>query len=131
MVLDVLGGLEYMDNPQERIRQMIDKEADMANMDFESVYVLQKGEERVSMADNKSLIDLANALFVLDCTENISKKQIKGNKQALDVYMVSFLDKNIKVIGMADVEKVTHWMLSFGCKKVCIKMFSEEGEEEK
>lgn len=100
------------------------------NTDFESVYVLQKGDERVSLADQKSLIDLANALFVLECTENVSRKQIKGNKQALDIYMVSFLDKHIKVIGLPDVERVTHWMLSFGCRKVSIALFTEEGGEE-
>lgn len=98
-------------------------------MDKDCIFVLLKGDERVSLVDNKSLIDLANALFVLDCTDQISKKKITGNKQSLDTYELSFMDTHIKVIGMADVEKITHWVLQFGCKKVCIERLCEEKEE--
>ena len=100
-------------------------------MDKDCIFVLLKGDERVSLVDNKSLIDLANALFVLDCNDQISKKKITGNKQALDIYELSFMDTHIKVIGMADVEKITHWVLQFGCNKVCIERQCEEKEEKK
>lgn len=97
-------------------------------MNTDDIYVLLKGDERVSLVDNKSLIDLANALLVLDCTDHISKKKITGNKQVLDVYEIAFLDTHIKVIGMADVEKITHWMLQFGCNKVSIEKLDEAKE---
>ena len=98
-------------------------------MNTESVYVLQKGEERVSMTDHNSLIALSNALLVLGCTELLSQKEIKGHKQTDDTFEVSFLDKHIKVVGMSDVEKVVHWMLSFGCNIININRLQGEEDE--
>ncbi len=98
-------------------------------MDKDCIFVLLKGDERVSLVDNKSLIDLANALFVLDCNDQISKKKISGNKQSLDIYEISFMDTQIRVIGMTDVEKITHWMLSFGCTNICISKVREEEQK--
>ena len=94
-----------------------------------SVYVLMKGTERVSLADHKSLIDLSHALLVLGCTEEICQKEIKGNKQAQDSYEISFLDKHIQVIGMADVERVVHWILSFKCNKISIEKAGEDSDD--
>jgi len=95
---------------------------------MKSIYVVKKGAERVTVADKESSINLVMALMVLDCTEPINKAVINGNKQALDVYEVSFLDKHINVIGLDDSERVIHWMLSYGCKKVAIEKLTS-GEE--
>lgn len=99
------------------------------NKEHESIYVLQKGEERVQLADNASLITLANALFVMDCAEYISKKKITGNKQNLEVFEIAFCDNRIRVIGMADVEKIVHWMLSYGCYQMCVEKVEENNEQ--
>ena len=92
------------------------------------IYVLQKGDERVSLDDHKSLLDLSCALMVKGCTENVAQKEIKGHKPADDIYEVSFLDKHIKVVGISDVEKVVHWMLSFGVNKIVISKLGESDE---
>lgn len=102
----------------------------MANNNTESVYVLQKGEETVSLTEHSSLLDLSHALMVLGCTETIRQREIKGHKPADDIYEVAFLDKHIKVVGLADLEKVVHWMLSFGCKKVNIGKLTVEEDHE-
>ena len=99
-------------------------------MTTESIYVIQKGSERVTVADNQSSLALVNALMALDCTEPITKSVIHGNRQNLDVYEVIFLDKHINVITMQDAERVIHWMLSFGCTKASIeKLVDEKGDE--
>ena len=92
----------------------------------ECIYVLQKGEERVSMADHNSLLALAGALMVLGCTELLSQKEIKGHKQTDSTYEIAFLDKHIEVVGLTDVEKVIHWVLTAGCKKVSVEMVPGE-----
>ena len=110
----------------ERRIQIIDKEREMEKTDC--IYVLQKGEERVSLDDHKSLLDLSCALMVKGCTESVAQKEIKGHKPSDDIYEVSFLDKHIKAVGMSDVEKVVHWMLSFGCNKISISKIGVEDE---
>lgn len=90
------------------------------------VYVLQKGNERVSMTDHASLLDLSGALMILGCTEQLSQKEIKGHKQADDAFQVSFMDKTIGVVGQADVEKIIHWILTAGCAEVSIEKMPEE-----
>lgn len=98
-------------------------------MTTESIYVIQKGSERVTVADNPSSLALVNALMALDCTEPISKSVIHGNRQNLDVYEVTFLDKHINVITLQEAERVIHWMLSFGCTKAGIEKLDDEKEE--
>ena len=99
-------------------------------MTTESIYVIQKGSERVTVADNQSSLALVNALMTLDCTEPITKSVIHGNRQNLDVYEVAFLDKHINVITMQDAERVIHWMLAFGCTKASIEKLVEAKEED-
>lgn len=99
-------------------------------MNTESIYVITKGGERVTVADNQSALALINALMALDCTESISKAIIHGNRQELDVYEVCFLDKHVNALTLQDAEKVAHWALTFGCKKVSVEKISAEKEKE-
>lgn len=99
-------------------------------MNTESIYVITKGGERVTVADNTSALALTNALMALDCTEPVSKAIIHGNRQELDVYEVCFLDKHIKALTLQDAEKVAHWALTFGCNKVSVEKISADKEKE-
>ncbi len=94
----------------------------------ESIHVIQKGGERVTVADKNSALSLINALAVLDCTEPVTKSIINGNKQELDAYEVKFLDNRVKVLTLGDAEKVLHWMLAFGCIKVGIEKLISDPE---
>ena len=87
----------------------------------ECIYVLQKGNDRVSLADHNSLLALANTMMVLGCTELLSQKEIKGHKAADDTFEISFMDKSIEVVGLSDVEKVIHWVMSAGCQNVSVE----------
>ena len=95
----------------------------------ESIHVIQKGGERVTVADKNSALSLINALAVLDCTEPVTKSIINGNKQELDTYEVKFLDKRVNALTLQDAEKVLHWMLAFGCQKVSIEKLLNDSED--
>ena len=90
-------------------------------MNGSSIFVIQKGKERVTVPDKNSAVDLMYALNVLDCYEHITKQEIQGNREDLSLYHVAFMDKEILVVGQSDAEKVIHWMLVYGCDEVSIK----------
>lgn len=98
-------------------------------MNTESIYVITKGTERVTTADKQSALALISALMVLDCTEPVSKSTINGNRQELEAYEVSFLDKHVNILTLTEAEKVVHWALGYGCNKVTIEKISA-GEKE-
>ena len=83
--------------------------------------VIKGGKDRVTLPDKKSMHDLMYALNVLDCYETLGKQEIKGNRQDLELFEVTFIDRAIKVVGKADAEKVIDWMLTYGCSKVGIE----------
>lgn len=85
------------------------------------MHTIHKGSERVMLQDQSSATDLILSLTVLGCTEALKNQFILGNKEQLEVYEVSFLDKHIKVLTQTDAEKVCHWMLDLGCQKTCIE----------
>lgn len=85
------------------------------------MHTIHKGVERVMLQDQSSATDLILSLTVLGCTEALKNQFILGNKEQLEVYEVSFLDKHIKVLTQADAEKVCHWMLDLGCQKTSIE----------
>ena len=97
-------------------------------MSGNSIYVVKKGDERVTLPDSKSAQDLMFALNVLDCYEPVTKQVINGNRQDLELFEVCFLDKAIKVVGLNDAEKVSHWMLSYGCGKTALERLDKEGD---
>ena len=98
-------------------------------MSGNTLYVVKKGEDRVTVSDVKSSQDLMYALNVLDCYEQVGRQVIIGNKQNLMLFEVTFLDKSINVVGLTDAETVLHWMLTYGCTKVQIKKLNTETEE--
>lgn len=98
-------------------------------MSGNAIYVIKKGQERVTLPDNKSAQDLMYALNVLDCFEPISKQMINGNKMDLELYEVCFLDKAVKVVGLSDAERVLHWMMIYGCRKCSLEKLSEVSGE--
>ena len=96
-----------------------------------TIYVVKKGDfERVTTPDLKSAQDLMYALNILDCYDPISKQVITGNRQNLEIFEVTFLDRAVKVVGQTDAEMVLHWMLMYGCKKVGIEKIGEVNGEE-
>ena len=94
------------------------------------MHTIYKGSENVMVKDQASATDLILSLMVLGCTEALKNQFILGNKEQLEVYEVSFLDKHIRVLTKADAEKVCHWMLDLRCKKVCIEKLSAANEQE-
>lgn len=90
-------------------------------MNGSSIFVIQKGKDRVTVPDKESAVDLMYALSLLDCYEPITKQEIQGNREDLSQYQVTFMDKKISVVGQADAEMVIHWMLVYGCDEVGIK----------
>lgn len=97
-------------------------------MSGNAIYVIKKGQERVTLPDNKSAQDLMFALNVLDCYEPVSKQLINGNKMDLELYEICFLDRAVKVVGLSDAELVLHWMMIYGCSKVSIEKLAQESE---
>ena len=98
-------------------------------MSGNSIYVIKKGNDRVTVPDNRSAQDLMYALNVLECYEPVAKQLINGNRQDLELYEVCFLDKAVKVVGLTDAEMVSHWMMIYGCRKVSIERLIQETEE--
>lgn len=85
------------------------------------MHTIHKGSEKIMVQNQSDATDLIVSLTVLGCTEAIKNQFILGNKEQLEVYEVSFLDKHIKVLTQADAEKVCHWMLELGCQKTSIE----------
>ena len=95
-------------------------------MSTDTIHYVNKNGVTVNLVDKDSAIGLVHALMVMDCTEPISRSFIQGNKQELDVYKVSFMDKSLNVIGLQDSIKVLHWMLQAGCPKGNIERYEED-----
>ena len=99
-------------------------------METNSIHIVTKGAERVTVPDKASAIAISNALMVLECSEPIAHQTIRGNKQDLEVYEICFLDKHVNVVGQSDVEKILHWVMALGCRKVSVEKISEAPKEE-
>ena len=95
------------------------------------IYHIARGNQRVQLVDKMSAIHLVSTLAILECTDPITSGKISGCKNLGQIYEVSFLDKAIKVAGLADAKMVADWMLSFGCKKVVLEKIEEpeDGED--
>ena len=93
------------------------------------MHTIHKGSEKIMVQGQADATNLIVSLTVLGCTDAFKNQIILGNKEQLDVYEVSFLDKHIKVLTRTDAEKVCHWMLELGCQKVSIEKIAEEQEE--
>jgi len=90
------------------------------------LFHVARGSRRIQLADKMSAIHLVSTLAILGCTDPITSGKISGCKDYGRIYEVTFLDKSIKVAGQSDAETVADWMLSFGCKKVCIELLEDE-----
>ena len=95
----------------------------------ESIYTISKGSEKVSLADKESAKALVAVLMDLDCTEPVSKTVINGNRQQLARYEITFDDKSLKALSLADDEKIMHWLLGFGLTKISIERLRDDRED--
>lgn len=93
------------------------------------MHTIHKGSERIMVQDQTDATNLIVSLTVLGCTDALKNQIILGNREQLEVYEVSFLDKHIKVLTRTDAERVAHWMLELGCTKACIEKICEASEE--
>lgn len=93
------------------------------------MHTIHKGSERIMVQDQTDATDLIVSLTVLGCTDALKNQIILGNREQLEVYEVSFLDKHIKVLTRTDAERVAHWMLELGCLRVSIERIVEEQEK--
>ena len=93
-----------------------------------TIYVVKKGRQQVTLPNKESAIDLMYALNVLDCYEPITRQEIRGNREDLVLYEVGFLDKTIQAVGQSDAETIVHWMLTYGCKKIVVDKVAKEGD---
>lgn len=99
-------------------------------MSGNAIYTIKKGKEHVTLPNKTSVIDLMYALNVLDCCEPISRQEIFGNREDLQLFEVDFLGKTIQVVGQADAERVIHWLFQYGCKKICMEKLEPESEDD-
>lgn len=91
-----------------------------------SIFTVTKGRERVTLPNKESAIDLMFALNVLDCYESITRQEIKGNREDLQLFEVDFLGKSIQVVGQSDCERIINWLFTYGCKKICVEKINKE-----
>lgn len=100
-------------------------------MSGNSIYTVTKNnEERVTLPDRESAVDLMHALNVLDCFESLTRQEIQGNREDLVLYEINFLGMCIKVVGQTDCEKVIHWLFTYGCTKISAEKIVKEKEIE-
>lgn len=92
-----------------------------------SIYTVEKGKkEQVTLPNRESAIDLMHALNVLDCYESVTRREIQGNKEDLQIFEVGFLGKTIQVVGQTDCEKVINWLFTYGCTQMNVKKICKE-----
>jgi len=104
-------------------------------MSGNSIFTVTKGskKDQVTLPNRESAIDLMHALNVLDCYESVTRQEIQGNRQDLQLYEIGFLGKIIQVVGQTDCEKVINWLFTYGCtqmnvKKICKEEVGNESE---
>lgn len=95
-----------------------------------SIFTVTKGRERVTLPNKESAIDLMYALNLLDCYESITRQEIKGNREDLQLFEVDFLGKTIQVVGQSDCERIINWLFTYGCRKVSVEKLSQENKED-
>ena len=93
------------------------------------MYIVRKGETRISLPDKDSATGLIYALTVMGCSESLKTQHIIGHKENDDVFEVTFLDKAVKVLGQHDAEQVLSWMLTLGCHKASIEKLEADDDE--
>lgn len=98
-------------------------------MSGNSIFTVTKGRERVTLPNKESAIDLMYALNVLDCYESITRQEIQGNREDLQLFEVDFIGKTIQVVGQTDCEKVVNWLFTYGCTKMNIKKICKEDKQ--
>lgn len=94
-------------------------------MSGNSIFTVTKGRERVTLPNKESAVDLMYALNLLDCYESITRQEIKGNKEDLQLFEIEFLGKSIQVVGQTDCEKIVNWLFTYGCRKVSVQKLSK------
>ena len=94
-----------------------------------SIFTVTKGRERVTLPNKESAIDLMYALNLLDCYESITRQEIKGNREDLQLFDIDFLGKTIQVVGQGDCERIINWLFTYGCTKVSISKIAQESED--
>ena len=99
-------------------------------MNSGEIYIVKRGNTRVTLPDKTSATNIVIALTVLGGCDSISTQMITGNKQDLELFELAFLDKHVKVVSQHDAEVVLHWMMELGCQKVTIEKISEAANEE-
>lgn len=88
------------------------------------MYIVNKGLEKVSLADLESAKALLYSLSDYDCQDTFKKQHICGtNKEG--AFNVCFDDRKIVVITLEDAERICHWMLTLGCATVTIERLAD------
>lgn len=93
------------------------------------MYLVRKGETRISLPDKESRTKLVCALAAEGCSEPITTQHIIGSKEDIDRFEVSFGDTSVIVLGQKDAETVLDWMLGLGINKVTIEKLTEDKED--
>lgn len=93
------------------------------------IYIVKRGNTRVTLPDKASATNIVIALTILGCCDPLTTQMIAGNKQDLEVFELTFLDKHVNIVSQHDAETVLHWMLELGCTKACIEKISEASKE--
>lgn len=93
------------------------------------IYIVKRGNTRVTLPDKASATNIVIALTILGCCDPLTTQMIAGNKQDLELFELAFLDKHVKIVSQHDAEVVLHWMMELGCQKATIGRISEASEE--
>lgn len=88
------------------------------------MYIVYKGTEKVDLADVESAKALMYSLSDYDSQEPIKKQYLSGAKKQ-GAWSVNFDERKVTAIALEDAERISHWMLSLGCKTVAIERIGE------
>lgn len=85
------------------------------------MYFVSKGGSQVKVPQREDAIALVNSLNELDCPDLVKKQELIGTQIKTDIFELSFLGKEVNVVGKDDTLTVIDWLLTLKCTDISIE----------
>lgn len=85
------------------------------------MYLVVKGSQQIKVETKEDANDVISVLNELDCPDPSNKKQIIGGTPQGEKFSVSFMEKDVVVIGRESVEELLRWLLALNTASISIE----------
>ena len=86
------------------------------------MFLVQKDNDTVNVPDRQDATALVNSLNELDCPVPVRKQELVGTTiKTGSIFELSYLGRDVRVIGKDGVLKVVSWLLDLKCNDISIE----------